>query len=336
MRHVVVSDNLAETEIRPPAQLERYYALSEKACRSFFSDQQLRAVDCPFCASNDAVSVLNRWSFQYLECGRCGSLYVSPRPTTEALDAFRAESEAEALWREVLEETSAQRTERILLPRLEWVANLAAERFQTPVPYFESGPTSVAYLEEVAAISPFSKLRVSDPHETIRKTCATRGWLLHADETNSGHFGVAVGFDIINRVFSPVDLLTRVCEQLTRNGLLFLTGRSLGFELLILWDQAPHLHPLDHLNVPSLEGLEQLLEAFRLEPIEMSTPGQLDVEMVIGASRRHDSLTVPRWLSYFIDRRSGREHEALQEFLQRSRLSSHFRIAAAKPSRDDR
>ncbi len=332
MRRVVVLDELLETEIRPRELLERYYALSETESRSFFQPEKFSPISCPFCDAEEHSLAFSRWSFQYQECVSCGSLYVSPRPSRKRLDEFRRQSEAGAVWRSVIEETSRRRDERVFLPRLEWVANLVAERFQEPVPCTDWGSRSLAYLKEISRIGLFSSVGVFEPDPSIAEDCVREGWSVSPRDIpeNLRSCGAVTAFDVVNGRFSPQLLLQTASDILRPGALLFLTGRSAGFELQLLWENAHHLHPLDHMNLPSVEGLSQVLAIHGFEPVELSTPGRLDMDMVTGAGQADPSLPLPRWLRYLMEKRGRSEQLAFQEFLQRARLSSHFRVAAQK------
>ena len=317
MRRVVVSQEASELELRPPELVERYGELSEREAAAFFQGKPLVEVPCPFCRAAEIRTSFGVWAFQYRECASCGSLYVSPRPGAELLAAFRRSSESGAFWQKVLDETARERYEKVLAPRLQWLCDVTAEHFRRPVALVDLGGLESEHLIELTATGLFSTARAiaaEDPPASER----------------GGAAQAASAFDLLNRSFSPRLLLQAARRTLLDEGLLFLSGRGLGFEPQTLWDRSAHLHPIDHLNVPSTEALERSLVETGFELLELSTPGQLDLEMVASAAERDDSLVLPRWLSYLIARRGKAEHEAFQEFLQRARLSSHFRVAARR------
>ena len=317
MRRVVVSQEASELELRPPELVERYRELSEREAVPFFQGKPLVEVPCPFCESAEVRSHFGVWSFRYRECSSCGSLYVSPRPAAELLAAFRASSESGAFWRGILDEIARERYEKVMAPRLQWLCDVTAEHFHDPVALVDFGGLEREHLAELTDTRLFASARavsLEDPPSIERESAAQ----------------AASAFDLLNRSVSPRRLLSAARRTLAEEGLLFLSGRGLGFETQILWERSAHLHPIDHLNVPSTEALERSLVATGFELLELSTPGQLDLEMVASAAERDGSLVLPRWLSYLIARRGKAEHEAFQEFLQRARLSSHFRVAARR------
>ena len=81
----------------------------------------------------------------------------------------------------------------------------------------------------------------------------------------------------------------------------------------------------------SIEGLTALVERAGLELIELSTPGQLDVQLVQQACAADPALALPPFLEYLLKKRDALAHEDFQAYLQKHRLSSHVRFAARKP-----
>ncbi len=73
-----------------------------------------------------------------------------------------------------------------------------------------------------------------------------------------------------------------------------------------------------------------LFEKNGFEIVELSTPGQLDVELVKNSLKNDKNINLSRFMSYLIEKRDEYVHRSFQEFLQRNNLSSHVRIAARK------
>jgi hypothetical protein len=107
------------------------------------------------------------------------------------------------------------------------------------------------------------------------------------------------------------------------------TARSgSGFDVQVLWEHAD-VTPLEHLNLISVEGLERAIEHSGFEIVELSTPGQLDVQ-VVDRARKERGTVLPRFLDYLLAHRDALCHEKLQDFIQEQRLSSHMRLIARK------
>jgi hypothetical protein len=72
------------------------------------------------------------------------------------------------------------------------------------------------------------------------------------------------------------------------------------------------------------------VERAGLELVELSTPGQLDLQLVKHASEQDPSIQLPSFVRHLIDHRDRLAHDDFQAFLQKHRLSSHVRVAAKK------
>jgi hypothetical protein len=72
-----------------------------------------------------------------------------------------------------------------------------------------------------------------------------------------------------------------------------------------------------------------------LSIIELSTPGQLDIELTDQASKTDASIQLRNFTEYLIHKRDELAHHDFQAFLQKHRLSSHLRVAAFRPKGED-
>ena len=76
--------------------------------------------------------------------------------------------------------------------------------------------------------------------------------------------------------------------------------------------------------------MRTLLTATGYDVVEISTPGQLDVQMIERMLEEQPDVEVPRFVRYFLAHRDRRAKRSLQQFLQENRLSSHLRLVARK------
>ena len=67
---------------------------------------------------------------------------------------------------------------------------------------------------------------------------------------------------------------------------------------------------------------------------ELSTPGQLDLDIVKNAMKDNSNLEVPDFVKYIIGKRDNKTHQSFKEFLQKHRLSSFTRIVLQKNNRE--
>jgi hypothetical protein len=124
----------------------------------------------------------------------------------------------------------------------------------------------------------------------------------------------------------------RSLVALTRpGGHVFLSTLGIdGFDLQTLWDKSNQISPPHHINFLSVRGFEELFARAGLVDVMVTTPGQLDVDIVRNAVKRDPGLLQgQRFLSHVLadDQRA----DAFQQFLVNQRLSSHVWVIGRRP-----
>jgi hypothetical protein len=328
MKRVVVSSGLNEADIRPPALMSEFKRLSIHDAAEYFADPAKRAaVTCPACATGEGEPVFNRYDFLYNRCRACGSVYVSPRPSDDALAHYYAESRASRFRVEHFSrDTAKARRYHLLQSHANWMGQLVDEAGNPEArSYADLNTYSPEIFEEIRGLRLFDTLYSVDPllppDDSVRSVPLSEV---------SG-LGAISAFEKIEHQFSPLALLEQVRDRLAPGGMFFFTTRTItGFDLQILWDKTPYIFVPEHLNLLSVEGIATLVERAGLELVELSTPGQLDLQLVKHASEDDPSIRLPQFVRYLIDHRDRLAHDDFQAFLQKHRLSSHVRVAAKK------
>ena len=339
MRRVVVSDDYRELEIWPSESFDRYLEITEEEVKRLLIDTgNLVDVPCPACDSTRKRKGFIKFGLEYVECKDCKTLYVSPRPSEENTNRYFIESEATGFWHShVVKETLKGRIGHLFRPRAMWVANITDQYFETPSVFVDINSMYNEFLEEIDKLNVFKTKIVLDPSidiaepikeetgfEIINKSFMN----IDSSEINAN---TVTAFAVIDRVYNPERFLNAVNSLLTDSGLLFFTTTTIsGFDLQVLWENAKTIFPPDHINLLSIEGIVKLLERSGFEIIELSTPGQLDVELVKNALQNNEELQILRFISYLLNNRDKNAHYSFQEFLQQFKLSSHVRVAARR------
>jgi SAM-dependent methyltransferase len=333
MKRVVVSTGLHVSDIQPPALMSEFTRLSIADAATYLADpEHLVPCVCPACGHAHATPAFAKQGFAYQQCGECASVYVSPRPHEVALDRYYAESSASRFRAEHFSrDTAKARRFHLLRENAYWMARIVDEAGNRDARAYADLRTHAPQIfDEVYALNYFHPLYTVDP------VLAPAGQCEAPVETISLHdtppLGAISAFEKIEHRFSPHRFLEEACRRLAPGGLLFFTTRTIsGFDLQVLWGDAPYIFVPEHLNLLSIGGIRLLLERLGLDLIEISTPGQLDLEFVARTAEANPALELPRFVKYLIDQRDSLAHADFQEFLQKHRLSSHVRVAARKP-----
>ncbi len=137
---------------------------------------------------------------------------------------------------------------------------------------------------------------------------------------------VVIALDAIQRETNPEEFLSGLRNNLNDDGILILSFRSgTGFDILALKSSNESIFPLDHIFLPSIAGIKNLLAKTGFEIKEVTTPGQLDAE-IVKKSVELGHCTDPL-ITHLVDMVP---IEELQTFIQKNNLSSHVRLVAQK------
>jgi len=334
MKRVVFVEDLSELEIRPDNLYNRYKDLLKDEIMSFFPDKSLFVeTNCPGCGGEKPEKAFVKFGFQYCKCGRCGSLFVSPRPTAKMLGNFYQNSRAVSFWRnEMAEKTKESRNRHQLFPVGQWVLELVDEYLPEAKTFLDYHSKYPGLLSTIGEAMKFSRVISISPELPESKGLFPDDTIVYDDISSiKEKVDVFTAFEVIERIFDPAEFIKEVYQVCQSQGLFFLTTNTFsGFEYQILNAKSPRLHPPDRINLLSIEAIHSILTESGFEVIELSTPGRLDVEIVRNALESNPAIPAPEFLKYIFKNRDKGAWHSLQDFLQQNRLSSYVRVAARK------
>lgn len=329
---------MRESDIRPKPLLDEFFArLQRDAARLAVRCAEFVDVPCPFCGGTAVLSAFEKEGFRYVECEGCASLYASPRPTPALLREYLETSEAAEFWStHFYRETAAARRQQMFRPRAARIAGLA-DRYgldRTAV-CVDIGAGYGLFLLELAALQRFARVLAVEPDGRLAAVCRDHGFeVVEKWVEEIAPAGVeadlATAFEVLEHVFAPLTFLRAVGHTVRPGGLLFFsTLASTGFDIQTLWEHSRSVSPPQHLNFPSIEGARRLVMRAGLELVEISTPGQLDVDIVRNRLLAEPSLPVSRFARVLAGA-PDRTRRTFQAFLQEHELSSHVQCVARR------
>ena len=320
MRTTVLMEPVSLQELRPSKAYSKWAELErndfQKLLKSKNPDWQHR--DCPGCGKvRPSQTFFDKDAFNYFKCEHCFTLFVSPVPVQNFLDAIQTQGQVNAFRKTLFSKgISKERIEHVLMTRLRWMSMTMVNHDHIGHLYFDiysSEPHWQDLVRDNRLFDAAHLLKIEDGLDSLPE-----------------NIGVLSAFSILDKLSKPLDMLNHLCGKLKPGGLLFLTtSNGSGLEYQLLAEEAPNLNPLDRLTLFSPEGIIKQLQQRGMKMIELSTPGLLDVETIKsflpGTTRRN----LPFWNEFF---KRNDEHAFFdfQLFLQKYRLSSHMRAVAIK------
>jgi 2-polyprenyl-3-methyl-5-hydroxy-6-metoxy-1,4-benzoquinol methylase len=296
-------------------------------------------VDCPACGANNTTPKFQKNGISYLECTGCETFYVNPRPSAEVLDWFYRGSPNYAYWNEfIFPATESARLEQIFVPRVDRLLELCRKYGVTTNAILEIGAGFGTFCSEIKRRNVFARVVAVEPTPDLAKTCRARGLdvlekpaeqiQLPDDEL----FDVVAGFEVIEHLFAPADVVDHMARMLKPGGILMLTcPNGQGFDIETL-GTASNTVDHEHLNYFNPKSLGGMLAQRGLEVLESFTPGKLDADLVRNKvlSGEFDVSKQPFLKRILVD-----EWEllggAFQRFLMQHGMSSNMWVVARKP-----
>ncbi|HWX08333.1 MAG TPA: class I SAM-dependent methyltransferase [Gaiellaceae bacterium] len=329
---------MKEAEIRPAEVHARYLALTREDTETFFAEHEGWAdCPCPGCGADDAATAFTKHGFRYVECARCRSLFVSPRPPQSALDRFYRDAPSSRFWaREFFPAVEEARREKIIRPRVRRILDHPRlQRLGLDRPrVVDVGAGSGAFLTELLGAVPEAEAVAVEPGEDLAEQARARGLRVVekpvelCDEL-AAEADIVTSFEVIEHVHDPEAFVRAVARLARPDGLILVTGlNGDGLDVQVLWSESNAVSPPHHLNFLSVHGLESLFRRAGLAEVEVETPGELDVELVRKGLAEGLAPDAPRFLRLLLERRDADVGDRFQRFLREAKLSSHTWIWA--------
>lgn len=325
---------MKESEIRPYIIFDKYLRLCEEDTRTYFSEAIRQNGSCPAC--NEVGNfVFSKHCFEYELCPECKTLFVNPRPVAEAFEKYYTESPSSKFWATIFyKETAAARREKLWKPKARMVR-------ETLIRYSTQGHSIVdigggygLFAEEMAHFSN-QPITVIEPGPSLASVCCKKSLsiiekFLEQVEIVDLPIGpkAFVSFELFEHLHSPVFFLEHLMGLMSAGDLfIFTTLSGTGVDIQALWENSKSVSPPHHLNFLNPYSVKILLERVGLEPLDIFTPGKLDIDILLN----NQGDIKDRFWRTFIANASESDREQWQNLISASGWSSHMMVICRKP-----
>ncbi len=330
---------LRENDIRPERLKEKQVYHIQYDIQ-WLADHAWDYVDvaCPACDKEERVEIFRKTPFSYALCKVCKTIYVCPRPSTSLLETFYSISKNYEYWNDhIFPASEDARRKNIFRPRAEKIQDIY-NRFSSPSKVLlEVGAGFGTFCEEIHSLEIFDRIIGVEPTPSLAETCRQKGIEIIALPFEKLSFeekkvSVITAFEVVEHLFAPKLFMEKAIHILAPGGLMVLTCPNIhGFETLTLGIESPAVDH-EHLNYFNPESISNLAQSVGFEVLEVTTPGELDVELVRKAhlDGRIDLSESP-FLKHIIIDKWSLVASFFQKFLAENGLSSHMWLVAKKP-----
>lgn len=338
VKPATLAEHLSEQELCPDALLAgQEAAFARDIARLQARRHEFVTVPCPACGSQACTYRLEKFTFRYVTCDGCGTLYMSPRPSPEVMASYYSNSENYQYWaRFIFPSSEASRREKLHRP---WLARVVGfcERYAIARGLLvEVGPGFGTFCRLAQESGQFREVVAIEPTPEMAQACQSRGVRVIAkgiedinDEVEAAD--VVVAFEVVEHLFEPRTFFQQCARLLRPGGLLVVScPNGQGFDIAVLGSLSQAIDA-EHVNLFNPQSLGLLVKACGFEVLEMTTPGRLDAELVHDTVRQGKfDLSDNPFLHRVLVEEWDRLGWPFQQFLAANGLSSHMWLAARK------
>lgn len=328
---------LREEDIRPQELLtENTRLFMEDITTILRLKDSFVKIPCPACDSQNHSHLFDKKGFSFVICRDCATVFTNPRPTREQLADYYATSRCYKHYNDCLfPATEANRREKIFIPRAKKVAGLC-EKYNIPrKSLVDAGAGFGTFCEEISKMSIFESVIAVEPSQSLAETCRKRGLRVYEENIENvflEEVSIITSFELIEHLFWPKEFILSCARLLSKGGFLYLTSPNIkGFDMAVLGERNDNIIAPNHINFFHPDSLSGLIRECGLKIVELTTPGQLDVELV-GKKIESKEVTFkdqPFLRELFFSKKKG-IREDFQRFLSEHLLSSHLSVLARK------
>jgi hypothetical protein len=324
-----------EEDVRPKHIFDKYLDLAAQDSHEYFNSCEKEKIKCPACGKSGKFSFIKN-EFIYEECESCFTLFVSPRPISQAFNKYYTQAPSVEFWASTFyKETEEARRELLWKPKAKLIYEKIEFWLQSNVGFtiVDIGGGYGIFSEEMRTLTNISPI-IIEPGPTLAGICRKKGFtviekFLEAVDASDlpKSRKVFVSFELFEHLHSPEEFLIKLSNMMLPNDLfIFTTLSGTGADISVLWENSKSVSPPHHLNFFNPKSIPIILERLGFNTLEITTPGKLDMDIM---SNSRDKITNRFW-SRFFSMASEDEKKIMQKALEMTCSSSHIMVVCKK------
>jgi 2-polyprenyl-3-methyl-5-hydroxy-6-metoxy-1,4-benzoquinol methylase len=294
-------------------------------------------VDCPACNSNKHLFWAEKMRFNYHQCNDCETIFMNPRADENTLGDFYKQSKNYDFWNQYIFPTTDKiRKEKIFKPRAQKTITFCEKYdIKSGGVLVEIGAAFGTYCEAIQELNFFKEIIAVEPTPGLAKTCRDKGFNTLEETIENltfpeGSADVIANFEVLEHLGNPIKFIELCAKYLKSGGLFICTcPNGLGLGTLVLKEKAKVVDH-EHVNYFNPKSLSLLLERCGLETLEVLTPGELDVDLLVNDYNENSALFENNEFVKNILTSNEKVKNEFQTFLKNNLLSSHLWIIGKK------
>lgn len=320
-----------ESEIRPKTVLAELLNICREDAlyaAEKFTFEEVACLACDSQSESDKKFIKNR--FEYKICDLCGSIYNSKRMIPSSYNDFYKQSKSSAYFSDVFyPAVEAARKVKLYPERVKSILELYGKDSLKGKTLLDVGAGEGYFFDLLKESGIDATFRVIEPNPRLAEKCRSKGYdvfegYVHQQKDWLGSNDYIFCFEVFEHVLNPSEFSESLKNLLAPRGRLLLTSLTAsGLDLYALKDLSDMVAPPQHLNFFSLDGYKRFFEKIGFSKCEITTPGRLDVDILMNKLSDDPCLIENPLIRFVFDMREPARLE-FQDFLRKAHLSSHI------------
>lgn len=325
---------MKEEDIRPTEIFQEYIRLANIDTREYFEKAPRFPNTCPVCQKQGDYA-FEKSGFRYENCNLCNTLFVNPLPSQKSFNEYYTKAPSVEYWASTFYRLTADlRRENLWKPKATELFEFMRRENIQGHRIIDIGGGFGIFAQEISKLGLIPPV-IIEPGPLLAEECRVKGFKVvekFLEDVSSTDLPIGpkffVSFELFEHLHSPRNFLSKIKQVMSSGDYFLLTTLScLGIDIATLWNNSNSITPPQHILFLNPHAMKSLLEEFGFQTISISTPGKLDIDILVNGKE----FIQDRFLRHALDNLSDFQREDFQQAVSRNGLSSHMMAICKKP-----